>query len=145
MLRRLLAPLPVGDGDATRRLATIVAAMRRLKAGGEAAAVDAFLHAADLLPAPLARLVVRGVDRQPLINLVVTNVPGPPCPLYLMGAELLDAYPVIPLAANLSMGVAILSYNGALNIAISADADACPDVEVLAQGIADGFAALGAA
>jgi WS/DGAT/MGAT family acyltransferase len=140
----VLAPLPVGDGDPGRRLASIVAATRRLKASGEATAVGAFLQAADLLPAPVARVVVEGVRHQPFVNLVVTNVPGPPCPLYLMGAEMLDACPVLPLAANLTVGVAILSYNGTLNIGVTADAAACPDLDVLAQGIADGFAALGA-
>jgi WS/DGAT/MGAT family acyltransferase len=141
----VLAPLPIGDGDAARRQATIVTAMRRLKASGESAAVGAFLHAADMLPAPVARLLVQGVEHQPFVNLVVTNVPGPPCPLYLMGAELLDVCPVLPLAANLSVGVAILSYNGTLNIGITADASACPDIEVLARGIAAGFAGLVAA
>jgi WS/DGAT/MGAT family acyltransferase len=140
----VLAPLPVGDGDPARRLATIVSATRRLKGSGESAAVGALLRAADLLPAPVTRAVAQGMHHQPFVNLVVTNVPGPPCPLYLMGAELLDACPVVPLAANLPVGVAILSYNGSLDIGITADADACPDVEVLAQGIAEGFAALGA-
>jgi hypothetical protein len=141
----VLAPQPLGDGVAARRLATIVAATHRLKASGEAAAVGAFLRAGDLLPAPVTRAVAQGLNHQPFVNLVVTNVPGPPCPLYLMGAELLDAFPVVPLAANLPVGVAILSYNGALEVGVTADADACPDVEVLARGIADGFAALGAA
>jgi len=140
----VLAPLPVGDGEPEHRLAAIVSSTRRLKASGESAAVDAFLHTADLLPAPVARLLVGGVEHQPFVNLVVTNVPGPPCPLYLNGAELLEAFPVVPLGANLSVGVAILSYNGALNIGVTADADACPDVEVFANGIADGLAQLGA-
>lgn len=136
----VLVPLPVGVGDPDQRLATIVATMRRLKASGEADSVDAFLHAADLLPAPVARAMVVGANHQRFINLVVTNVPGPPIPLYLLGAEMLEAFPVVPLAANLTVGVAILSYNGALNIGLTADADACPDVDVLAQGIERGLA-----
>jgi WS/DGAT/MGAT family acyltransferase len=138
----LLAPLPVGDGDPARRLATIVASTRRLKASGEAAAIGAVLHAADLLPAPLARAVVRGVEHQPFVNLVVTNVPGPDCPLYLMGAEMLEAYPVLPLGANLSVGVAILSYNGTLHMGLTADADRCPDLAVFARSVDDALTAL---
>lgn len=140
----VLAPLPVGIADPAERLATIVATMRRLKTSGETHAIDSFLHTADLLPPPLARLMVRGMDHQPFVNLVVTNVPGPPIPLYLLGSEMLEAFPVVPLGANLAVGVAILSYNGALNIGLTADADACADVDVLAEGIEHGLAELGA-
>lgn len=140
----VLAPLPVGIGDPAARLDTIVATMRRLKASGEADAVDAFLHAADLLPPPVAHAMVRGADHQRLINLVVTNVPGPPLPLFLLGAEMLEAFPVVPLAANLAVGVAVLSYNGALNLGLTADADAFADVGTFARGIEAGLAEIGA-
>jgi hypothetical protein len=46
-----------------------------------------------------------------------------------------EAFPVVPLGANLTVGVAILSYDGQLNFSITADADACPDADVLASGI----------
>lgn len=129
------APLPVGIGDPAARLAEIVATMRRLKARPEAETVDTVLRSADALPAAAAHVLVRALGYQPLINLVVTNVPGPPVPLYAAGARMLEAFPVVPLSANLTLGVALLSYDGTLTFTVTADASAFPDAEVLAAGI----------
>ena len=71
--------------------------------------------------------------RQRLFNLVVTNVPGPQFPLYLLGRELEAIYPMVPLAENTALGIAILSYNGQLNFGLVADYDAVADVEVLSD------------
>jgi WS/DGAT/MGAT family acyltransferase len=129
------APLPVGVGDPEARLAAIVATMRRLKSRPEARTTEALLGGADVLPAGAAHLISRAVLHQPFVNLVVTNVPGPPVPLYAAGARMLDAFPVVPLGANLTVGVAVLSYDGALTISVTADAGACPDVDVFGEGM----------
>jgi WS/DGAT/MGAT family acyltransferase len=140
----ILFPLPVGIGDPFERLATIASTSRELKAHHEAEASDALLAAADLLPPPLVAPIVGLLDHQRLVNLVVTNVPGPNVPLYAMGAELLEAFPIVPLAGNLTLGVAVLSYRNALNLGITADAATCPDAAVFATGIEHCFVALGA-
>ena len=85
-------------------------------------------------------LAARVVHRQPFVNLIVTNVPGPQVPLYLMGARLLEAFPIVPLTQNLTVVVGILSYDGTLHFGLWADRDACADLEVLAGGIEDAFA-----
>lgn len=139
----LLAPLPVGIGDPQVRLATVAATMRRLKDRPEADAFGMLLGAADTVPAPAARALVRALDRQRLVNLVVTNIPGPPQPLYMLGARMLEAVPVVPLGANLSLGVAVLSYDGGLTVSVTTDAANCPEIEVVAAGIARGFDQLG--
>jgi hypothetical protein len=100
--------------------------------------------AADFLPAKLIAPLSGLITHQPLANLVVTNVRGPAVPLYAMGAEMLEAFPVVPLSGNLTLGVAALSYNGALNLGVTADADACPDVDSFVSGIERSFAQLGA-
>jgi diacylglycerol O-acyltransferase len=69
------------------------------------------------------------------VNLVVTNVPGPPAPLYLAGARLLELFPVVPVMGNLTLVVAVLSYAGQLNLTAVADQDGCPDVEVFVHGV----------
>ncbi|MGZ6995870.1 MAG: WS/DGAT domain-containing protein, partial [Acidimicrobiia bacterium] len=84
----------------------------------------------------------RAAHRQPFFNLVITNVPGPQVPLYCMGARMLEAYPVVPLTRNLALGIAILSYCGQLHFGLYVDADALPDVAVLAGGLEDAFAEL---
>ena len=68
------------------------------------------------------------VQHQPFFNLVVTNVPGPPVPLYALGAKLLEAFPFMPLAGNQSLAVAALSYEGQLNLGVLSDPVTCRDV-----------------
>jgi WS/DGAT/MGAT family acyltransferase len=139
----IYAPLPLGIGDPARRLIAVAEAMRRCKSRPEADALGVVLAAADALPPFAARWLTGTFNHQPFVNLVVTNVPGPPCPLYLAGARMLEAYPVVPLAANLTVGVAVLSYDGSLAIALTADDRACPDVDVFAEGIVASLAQLG--
>jgi diacylglycerol O-acyltransferase / wax synthase len=131
----ILAPLAVGIGDPDARLAAVVAAMRRRKQQPEADAVGRLLDGANALPPRAARILTRAVEHQPLVDLVVTNVPGPPVPLYAAGARMLDALPIVPLGANLTIGVAVLSYDGTLAVTLTADAGGCPDLDVLVAGI----------
>jgi hypothetical protein len=76
------------------------------------------------------------------LNVVVTNVPGPGVQLYALGARLLEAFPVVPLAGNLPIGVAALSYGGQLGMGVLVDPVAVPDLDVLVEGIEDTFAQL---
>jgi hypothetical protein len=70
-----------------------------------------------------------------LFNLIVTNVPGPQFPLYLLGRELLDLFPVAFLPEKHALAVAIMSYNRTLNFGLLADYDALPDLDVIQRGI----------
>jgi WS/DGAT/MGAT family acyltransferase len=139
----LQLPLPVGIGDPDERLRTIATISTAMKARREVTTSELLLSAADLLPAPLVATVSALLVHQPFVNLVVTNVPGPPFPLYAMGAEMLEAFPIVPLAGNLTLGVAVLSYNGALNLEVTADATACPDVDAFVAGVEQSFGQLG--
>lgn len=130
-----LLHLPVGVESAEERLAASSEAMRRLKTHHEATASHALLGLADLLPTRVAEAIARGVDSQSLINLVVTNVPGPRDPLYLLGSRMLEAFPIVPLGGNLSLGVAILSYGEMLTIGVTVDPDTCTDVETFVAGV----------
>ena len=58
---------------------------------------------------------------------------------------MLEAFPIVPLAGNLTLGVAVLSYNGALNLGVTADAAACPDVDAFVSGMERSFEQLGVA
>jgi diacylglycerol O-acyltransferase / wax synthase len=70
-----------------------------------------------------------------LLNTSVTNVPGPPVPLYLAGARLLELFPVVSLMGNFTLAVAVLSYAGQLNLTAVADQDTCPDLAEFVQGV----------
>ncbi len=83
--------------------------------------------------AVVQRAVFRLLARQRLVNLYVTNVPGPPVPLYLAGARLLELFPMVPIEGNLTLTLGVFSYAGQLNLTAVAERDACPDIEVFAQ------------
>ena len=84
----------------------------------------------------------RLMARQRMFNVVVTNVPGPQFPLYLMGHELRDLFPMVPLARNQALGVAIMSYNGKMNFGLVGDYDAMHDLDDLADDFRDSLAEL---
>jgi diacylglycerol O-acyltransferase len=126
----IVVPLPAGEPDPVRLLQLVTAetAERKNKVHPQALSTGIFQFTA-------ARRAVMWLSaRQRRFSLNVTNVPGPPVPLYLAGAPLLEAFPVVPLIGNETLSVGVLSYAGQLNLTAVADGDACPDVEVFAQG-----------
>ncbi len=114
----IVVPLPVGEDDVAERLRLISAETRRRKEHP-----DDGITGILTMPAGLARLGVAWARHTASahINLYVTNVPGPPFPLYLAGARLLDAIPVAPLVADVRLSVTALSYDGTLSVALLAD------------------------
>jgi hypothetical protein len=78
-------------------------------------------------------------------NLIVTNVPGPPIPLYLLGARLLAGYPMVPLFEKQGLGVAIFGYDGRLYIGFNGDWDLMPDLHHFATDVETSFDELHAA
>ena len=86
------------------------------------------------------RIATRAAQRN--VNTVTTNVPGPQFPLYAAGRRMVRAFPYVPLAGQVRLGIAIFSYNGEVNFGITGDYDTTPDIEVLAHGIEDGMAQL---
>ena len=125
----MVVPLPVGEPGQARRLHLIAAetAERKTKARPQViSGIFRFTLA--------QRALCRHLPRQRYMNISVSNVPGPPVPLYLAGAPLLEVYPVVPITGNMTLGIGVLSYNGQLNLTAIADRDGCPDVEVFAEG-----------
>ncbi len=139
------APLPVGVGDPVARLQTISAAMKDVKASGQAVGAEVLTALSGFAPPTIMAQAARLQARQRLFNLVVTNVPGPQLPLYVLGRELRALYPMVPLAENTGLGIAIMSYNGQLNFGLTADFDALPDVEALADELSSSIEELAAA
>jgi diacylglycerol O-acyltransferase / wax synthase len=133
----LVAPLPLEETDPWERLRRVVAATRELKRSGESRAVDLLGRLADWLPqGTMARLSRAGTRA---VNMIVTNVPGPALPVYMLGARMLESYPVVPLMANEALNVALLSYDGGLFWGFHADWDAVPDLHAFAESIPAGF------
>jgi len=138
----LLVALPLGGDDPVARLRAVSDDVRAHKARHQALAGARLLDLAEALPPVVLAAVSPLVHRQRLCNVVVTNVPGPSVPLFALGARLLEVFPVVPLAGNLSVGVAVFSYDGQLTLGILADRDRGGDVQVLAAGIGRAFEAM---
>ncbi|MFM8302961.1 MAG: WS/DGAT/MGAT family O-acyltransferase [Actinomycetota bacterium] len=136
----LVVPLAVGEPDPVSRLASVRAATADLKDRHQAVAAETLLGLTQYAAPTLLGLAARAAHHQVFFNLVVTNVPGPQVPLYCMGAEMVEAYPMVPLARNLGLGIAIFSYCGHLHLGLLGDRDTSPDLEVLAAGIVSAIA-----
>jgi WS/DGAT/MGAT family acyltransferase len=130
------APLPVGVSDPVARLQTISTAMREVKSSGQAVGAEVLTRIGGFAPPTIMAQATRIGARQRAFNLVVTNVPGPQFPLYIQGHELLDVFPMVPLAMNQRLGIALMSYNGAINFGLIGDYDSMPDLEDVAHHLA---------
>jgi diacylglycerol O-acyltransferase len=139
------APLPVGVLDPVERLHAVSAAMQEVKNSGQAVGAEVLTALSGFAPPTIMSQAARLQARQRLFNLVVTNVPGPQHPLYMLGRELEAIYPMVPLAENTALGIAIMSYYGQLNFGLVADYDALADVEVLADELRSSIEELAAA
>jgi diacylglycerol O-acyltransferase / wax synthase len=129
------APLPVYVEDPLARLRVVKEAMGELKESKQAVGAEVLAGMQNFAPPTILAQASRLNFSTRLFNLVVTNVPGPQIPLYLLGRELLDIYPVGFLPENQALFVAIMSYNGRLSFTLLGDFDALPDIDVLADGV----------
>jgi WS/DGAT/MGAT family acyltransferase len=131
--------LPVGRMPARRRLAAVRQAMGDLKDKKQADAAGTVMAITSWAPAALHSVAGKlDFSGQRLINLVVSNVPGVQVPVYTGGARLLEAYPLLPVAANLGVVFCVASYNGGMYFGIVGDYDAFPDLDVLSSGVLEG-------
>jgi diacylglycerol O-acyltransferase / wax synthase len=136
------APLPVGIENPAECLRKIAASMADLKSSGQAVGAQVLTNLAGFAPPTILSQAARLQARQPFFNLVVTNVPGPQIPLYLLGRRLEVLYPVVPLAQRQALGIAVMSYDGHLGFGLLGDYDALPDIEKIADDLRHSVAAL---
>jgi diacylglycerol O-acyltransferase / wax synthase len=136
----VLVDLPCGQDDPVRRLRLLREQMDGAKSGGRAAGPDALVRLIGGAPALLAVAAHTALRlRQPRIQTIVTNVPGPPFPLYAMGHRMVELAPYIPIAAGLRISVGVVSYDGGLTFGLTGDHDAVRDLEVVSGGIRAGL------
>jgi diacylglycerol O-acyltransferase / wax synthase len=128
----MMAPLPVGIEQPVERMERISDSMAHLKSGGQAVGAQVLTELTGFAPPNIMSQAARVVARQRMFNLVVTNVPGPQFPLYMMGRRLDGLFPMVPLAPNQALGIAIMSYNGTINFGLVGDFDLMSDLDDLA-------------
>jgi diacylglycerol O-acyltransferase len=136
--------LPVGEPSPVLRLTQVSYAMSGHKESGQSVGAEVLVAVGGFVAPTLHALgarVAAGLSRR-LFNVVVTNVPGPQIPLYAAGAEMLEVFPVVPLAKGQAVSIGLTSYNGGVYYGLNADRDAMPDADVLAQCIEEALAEL---
>jgi hypothetical protein len=133
----IFVDLPVGPMGAKRRLALIREKTKYLKESNQAVGAEFLINIGSWAPPTIHAMAARLASRSRLINLVVSNVPGPQVPLYLAGARLVAQYPIMPIAETMGLSIAVTSLAGTMAFGLTADWDTLPDIEVLARGIDD--------
>src|SRR5262245_24326255 len=138
-------PLPVYIEDPVKRLDTVRRAMDGLKESKQALGAEVISRFNDFAPPTLLAQASRINFSTRLFNLIVTNVPGPQIPLYVLGRELQDVFPVAFLPENHALAIAIMSYRGGIDFGLLGDYDSMEDIETIASGISESIADLLAA
>ena len=137
-----LLDLPVHESDPARRLAAITTETAKRKATRQELGPEVLGRVAEFAVPGVVGLGVRLLSRLHPYNLIVTNVPGPQVPLYLLGARLLAGFPQVPLFENQGLGIALFSYCGSLGFGFNADHELLPDLDAFAAAVGQGFADL---
>lgn len=139
------ATLPVGEQDPVERLERVRGEMDGLKESHQAVGARLLTELTGFAPPTVMAQAARLQARQRYFNLVVTNVPGPQFPIYVLGRRMRAIYPLVPLAEKLALGVAIMSYDGRIAFGLNADYDVLADVEQLAIHLGEALDELAAA
>jgi WS/DGAT/MGAT family acyltransferase len=134
--------LPINERDPRRRLAKVCELTTTLKQSKQALGTDVLMQLADWGGPALVTFGARFANRVSPYNLLVTNVPGPQFPLYMLGARLLEGYPLVPLFENQALGVALFSYAGRLCWGFNADWNLMPDVHTFVEDVEASFTEL---
>jgi hypothetical protein len=133
----LRAPLPVYARDPVERLRIVRESMQGVKESKQALAAQMITGLEDFAPPTILSMAARTHWSPRLFNMIVTNVPGPQIPIYIQGRELLELVPVAFLPDNFALTIAAMSYNGKLDFGLIGDYDAMPDIDLVAEYVAE--------
>src|SRR4051794_40224471 len=130
-------PLPVYVEDPVARLRVVRQAMDGLKESKQAVGAEVISGLEAFAPPTILAQASRLQFSTRLFNLLVTNVPGPQLPLYVLGRELEDLFPIAFLPENQSLAVAVISYNGRMDFGLLGDYDSMDDLDELGTALKD--------
>jgi WS/DGAT/MGAT family acyltransferase len=131
----LFVHLPVAERDPLARYRRQVREAESLKAGRQALGSQTLIDLTALAPPALHSFLARSLFATRLFNVTITNVPGPPIPLYAFGSRMREVWPLVPIAAEHAVGIAVVSYAGELFFCVNADRDSVPDLPILRDGM----------
>jgi WS/DGAT/MGAT family acyltransferase len=134
--------LPVDVFSPLRRLEAVQRQTRAFKRSGRPGGTQAIVNALGVLPIAMRKRAAQAMASQRAYNLVVSNIPGPPCAVYMLGAELEEAYPVVPLSEKHALSIGIFTYAEHLHFGIHADPEALPEAAFLGPAVSSSFRSL---
>jgi len=137
-----IVDLPIDEADPRKRLERVSTNTTRLKASQAARGTELITKALEWTGTTVLGLAISLAPLASPFNLVVTNVPGPPVPLYLLGARMLEAYPLVPLFPGQALGIALFSNAGKVFWGFNADWDSLPDLRDLVGAVEHSLAEL---
>jgi diacylglycerol O-acyltransferase / wax synthase len=129
----IFVDLPIGAMQERRRLDRIRALTSHLKDSNYAVGAEFLINMGTWAPPTFHAMAARLASRSRLVNLVVSNVPGPQVPMYIAGARLLAQYPIMPIAESMGLSAAVTSLAGTMAFGLTADWDTLPDIDNLAR------------
>jgi hypothetical protein len=136
----LLAELPVSEPDPVKRLEKVIGVTTKLKKeSNQAGGAELLEDFADMTTKRVISELYIASMRLRTYNVVVTNVPGPPVPLYMLGAQMKAIFPLVPIMRNQNFGIALFSYNGRLHWGFNADWQGFPDVHEFVEDLEASF------
>ena len=132
----LLADLPISEPDPIKRMKRVTEITTELKKeSNQTGGAELIEDIADLTTKRIVSELYRAAMQLRTYNLVITNVPGPPMPLYLLSSPMKAIYPMVPLMRNQNLGIALFSYNGGLHWGFNADWESFPDVHEFVEDL----------
>lgn len=134
--------LPVCEKEPLERVAQVRRSTRSHKDAAPVRGTEVLEKIADEVFPSMLGLLAATLESSRAYNLIVTNVPGPSFPLFLLGARLRESYPLVPLYGHQGIGIALLSYDGRLNWGFSADRDIVPDLHDFVESVREAFVEL---
>ena len=136
----LLAELPVAEHDPVDRMHRVIEITTELKGrSNQVIGADIIEQIADDTTKNLLSQLFKTAMRVRTYNMIITNVPGPPIPLYLLQAPMQGLYPMVPLMQNQNLGIALFSYSGHVYWGFNADWESFPDVHEFVEDIEFAF------
>jgi WS/DGAT/MGAT family acyltransferase len=135
----MLVELPVGEADPRECYASVRLASATAKRSHQPDGTEAIGILSDWSSPALIRVIEQLAPRHRVYNLIVTNIPGPNVPLYMLGARLLEVYPMVPLFPCQGLAIALMSYAGTLHWGFNADRGLLPDLAAFVDGVRKSF------
>jgi len=134
-----IVPMPLAESDPVKRMEKIRETTARLKESKQALGAETLAQVGEWTPSTILSLASRMMTRALPFNMVVTNVPGPQVPLYILGSRMQDNFGFLPLIDGLCLNIVLFSYAGSLCWGFTCEWDLVPDLHDFVSDVEASF------